>query len=145
MTALTSATEPSDAGYFARLDREAAKEEAREDFIRQFASTLAKPWHFLNRIPEDRCYEIFDEALQAIYDNRKKAAVFNQALLSVWVDPHTPLARQKISEMIEAEINQIAEQEFEKNPSLFSWSSKGASVVPERKRPHGNPEPSRTR
>ena len=121
MTALTSATEPSDAGYFARLDREAAKEEAREDFIRQFASTLAKPWHFLNRIPEDRCYEIFDEALQAIYGNEKKAAVFNQALLSVWVDPHTPLARQKISEMIEAEIHQIAEREFEKNPSLFSW------------------------
>ena len=119
MTALTSATEPSDAGYFARLDREAAKEEAREDFIRQFASTLAKPWHFLNRIPEDRCYEIFDEALQAIYDDRKKATVFNQALLSVWVDPNSPIASRKISEMIEVEINQIAEREFEKNPSLF--------------------------
>ena len=76
MTALTSATEPSDAGYFARLDREAAKEEAREDFIRQFASTLAKPWHFLNRLPEDRCYEIFDEALQAIYDDREKGDGF---------------------------------------------------------------------
>ena len=121
MTTFTSATEPSDAGYFAQLDREEAKEEAREDFIRQFASTLAKPWHFLNRIPEDRCYAIFDEALPAIYDNRKKAAVFNQALLSVWVDPHTPLARQKISAMIEEQINPIAEQEFEKNPSLFSW------------------------
>ena len=51
----------------------------------------------------------------------KKATVFNQALLSVWVDPHSTIARQKISEMIEAEINQIAEREFEKNPSLFSW------------------------
>ena len=121
MTALTSATEPSDAGYFARLDREAAKEEAREEFIRQFASALAKPWHFLNRLPEDRCYAIFDEALQAIYDNQKKATVFNQALLAVWVDPHASLARQNISEMIEAEIHQIAEREFEKNPSLFSW------------------------
>ena len=121
MTALTSVTEPSDAGYFARLDREEAKEDAQEEFIRKFANTIAQPWHFLNRIPEDRCYEIFDEALQAIYDDQKKAAVFNQALLSVWVDPHTPLARQKISEMIEAEINQIAEREFEKNPSLFSW------------------------
>ena len=120
MTALTSVTEPSDAGYFARLDREAAKEEAQEDFIRQFASTLAKPWHFLNRIPEDRCDEIFDHALPAIYDDRKKATVFNQALLSVWVDPNSTMASRNISEMIEAEINQIAEKEFEKNPSLFS-------------------------
>ena len=121
MTALTSATEPSDAGYFARLDREAAKEEAREDFIRQFASTLAKPWHFLNRLPEDRCYEIFDDALQAIYDNQKKATVFNQTLLSVWVDPNSAMASRKISAMIAEEINQIAEKEFEKNPSLLSW------------------------
>jgi len=121
MTALAYATEPSDAGYFARLDREAAKEEAQEDFIRQFASTLAKPWHFLNRIPEDRCYEIFDDALQAIYDDQKKAAVFNKTLLSVWVDPNSAMASQKISAMIAEEINQIAEKEFEKNPSLFSW------------------------
>ena len=119
MTALTSATEPSDAGYFSHLDREAAKEEAQEEFIKKFANTLAKPWHFLNRIPEDRCYEIFDDALQAIYDDQKKAAVFNRTLLSVWVDPNSPLARRKISAMIAEEINQIAEKEFEKNPSLF--------------------------
>ena len=115
MTALTDAAEPSDAGYFSHLDREAAKEEAQEEFIKKFANTLAKPWHFLNRIPEDRCYEIFDEALQAIYDDEKKAMVFNQALLSVWVDPNSPLARRKISEMITEEIHPIAEQEFEKN------------------------------
>jgi hypothetical protein len=36
MTALTSATEPSDAGYFSHLDREAAKEEAQEEFIKKF-------------------------------------------------------------------------------------------------------------
>ena len=119
MTTLAYATEPSDAGYVAQLDREEAKEEAKEEFIRQFANTLAKPWHFLNRIPENRCAEIFDEALQAVYDDEKKATVFNQTLLSVWVDPDAPLARQKISAMIEEQINQIAEKEFEKNPSLF--------------------------
>lgn len=31
--------------------------------------------------------------------------------------------------MIAEEINPIAEQEFEKNPSLFGWSSKGACVA----------------
>jgi hypothetical protein len=62
MTALTDATEPSDAGYFAQLDREEAKEEAQDELMRYFANTLAPPWHFLNRIPEDRCSEIFDEA-----------------------------------------------------------------------------------
>ena len=62
MTALTSATEPSDAGYFARLDREAAKEEAQEEFIKKFANTLAEPWPFLNRLPANRCVEMFDEA-----------------------------------------------------------------------------------
>jgi len=62
MTALTDAAEPSDAGYFAQLDREEAKEEAQEELMRHFANTLAQPWHFLNRIPEDRCSELFDEA-----------------------------------------------------------------------------------
>lgn len=40
-------------------------------------------------------------------------------LLSVWVDPHATVARQKISAMIEEAINPITEREFEKNPSLF--------------------------
>ncbi|GEM_PF-4263878 len=121
MTALAYATEPSDAWYFAQLDREEAKEEAKEEFIKKFANTIAEPWHFLNRIPEDRCYEIFDDALQAIYDDQKKARVFNQTLLSVWVDPNSAMASRNISAMIAEEINQIAEKEFEKNPSLFSW------------------------
>lgn len=119
MTTLTDAIEPSDAGYFAQRDREHAQEEAQEEFIRKLANTLAKPRPFLNRIPEDRCAEIFDEALPAIYDNRKKAEVFNQALLSVWVDSNTSLAHRKIRAMIEENINLIAKKEFEKNPRLF--------------------------
>jgi hypothetical protein len=41
--------------------------------------------------------------------------------------------------MITEEIHPIAEQEFKNNPSLFRWSSKGASVVQERKRPTATP------
>ena len=72
MTTLADATEPRDAGYVAQLDREEAQQEAQEKFIRQFANTLAKPWSFLNRIPEDRCDAMFDEALPAIDDDQKK-------------------------------------------------------------------------
>ena len=129
MTTLADATEPRDAGYVAQLDREEAQQEAQEKFIRQFANTLAKPWPFLNRIPEDRCDAMFDEALPAIDDDEKKATAFNQKRLSVGVDPHTPLARQKISAMIEEQLNSIAEKAFEKNPRWFSGSSTGASVA----------------
>ena len=122
MTTFTDAIEPSDAGYFAQLDREHAQEEAQEEFIRPLANTLDKPRPFLNRIPVNRCAEIFDEALQAIYSDENKATVFNQALLSVWVDSNTALAHQKIRAMIEENINLIAKKEFDR-------SSKGVSVA----------------
>ena len=141
MTTFTDAIEPSDAGYFAQLDREHAQEEAQEEFIRPLANTLDKPRPFLNRIPVNRCAEIFDEALQAIYSDENKATVFNQALLSVWVDSNTALALQKIRAMIEEHIHLIAKKEFEKNPRLFDRSSKGASVAAHNG--SANPEPKR--
>lgn len=74
-TPLTNAIEPSDAGYFAQLDREYAQKKAQEEWITPLANALAKPRPFLSRIPENGCAEIFDDTLQAIYGDEKKQRV----------------------------------------------------------------------
>lgn len=121
MTTLAYAIQPSDAWYFAELDREHAEEGAKEDFVSKFKDNIARPWFFLNRINEEHAFKVFDSALQAIYESDQKSTAFNRTLLSLWANPYSDEYSKQISNMIGEEIKQIAEKEFEKNPSLFDW------------------------
>ena len=121
MTALSYAIEPGDAWYFNQLDREQAADEAKEHFVNQFKDQIAQPSFLLNRIGEERAYDTFDNALQAIYDDAQKGTAFHRALHSLWVHPGNDDYSKAVSQMIQAELNRIAEKEFEKNPGLFDW------------------------